>query len=224
MKQTRWFYGIVAGLLCLSTLAPLSAQPDGKLVGTKPVLVEPGPRVATIQYADGATKELETQTVWKPFCIDSSNKATLEDLRAIAQISKAAAAANPPPMEPEVNVAGAIPPRFNLVFNPTTAMPAGALPALAEVEYFFESQFTDPITVTINIAFAALGSGILGGTSSSYMQNVSWPTVRDGLINGMDGDDTIQDFIPPGATIPVRYDGNTATVTNENRVSVTFAN
>jgi hypothetical protein len=102
-------------------------------------------------------------------------------------------------------------------------MPAGALAALAEVEYFYESQFTDPITVTINIAFAALGPGILGGTSSNYM-TVTWPNARDALMNGMDGNDTIQDFIPPGATIPVRYDGNAATVTNETRVFVTFAN
>lgn len=221
MKQSRWFVGLSA-ILVLSQLSPLFAQIDAKVQPRKPVFVEPGPRVPTIQYFDGVAKELESETVWKPLCIDTAN-VTLDDLKAIAQISKAAAAANPPPAEPEGNVAGTIAPRFNLVFNPTTAMPAGALPALAKVEYYFESQFTDPITVTINIAFAALGGGILGGTSSNYV-NVTWPNTRDALINGMDANDTIQSFVPPGATIPVRYDGNSATVTNENRVFVTYAN
>ncbi len=222
MKQSRWFLSLV----CIPLIYPidlLRAQTAPKTAVRKPVLVEPGPRIPTIQYSDGAGKELESETVWRPFCIDVANQTTLEDLRNIAQISKAAAAANPPPAEPPMNVAGVITPRFNLEFNATTAMPAGAVAALEEVEYFFESQFTDPINVTINIAFAALGSGVLGGTSSSYL-NVTWPNTRDALISGMDANDTIQSFIPPGATIPVRYDGNTATVTNETRVFVTFAN
>lgn len=222
MKIT-WRSCVVAGFLCLTSLSPLLAQSAPKPDQRKLVLVEPGPRVQTVLHGDGTALELESETVWKPLCIDTSNKVTLEDLRAIARISKDAAAANPPPADPQVNVAGVIAPRFNLEFNPTTAMPAGALPALEEVEYFFESQFTDPITVTINIAFAALGPGILGGTSSNYL-NVTWPNTRDALINGMDGNDTLQDFVPPGATIPVRYDGNSATITNETRVFVTFAN
>lgn len=217
----RGFVAIFSVLGCLlGGSSILHAQHKADRV--KPVHVEQGPKVPTIQYKDGRPAEVETQTVWKPFCADPSDKMTVEELRNIARISKAAAEANPPQEEAQ-NVAGVIAPRFNLEFNPTTSMPAGALPALEEVEYFYESQFTDPITITINIAFANLGAGVLGATSSNYL-NVTWPNTRDGLINGMDADDTIQSFIPPGATIPVRYDGNSATVTNENRVFVTFAN
>lgn len=213
-------FGCVLGLApMVSSLAQTSPKPEQH----KPYLVESGQRVLSVQYSDGANRELESQVVWKPLCIDHSGNVTLEQLRSIAQLSKAASAANPPPLQAQGNVAGAIPQTFVLNFNPTTAMPPGAIEALAKVKYYYESQFTDPITVNIDIAFAALGSGILGATSSSYL-NVTWPNTRDGLINGMDLEDTIQDFIPSGSTIPVRYDGNTATVTGETRVFVTYAN
>lgn len=221
MRRSHLFVGIGTGMACVLLCGSLVGAQE-KPARVKPTLVEPGPRTRTIQYSDRVANELETQTVWKPFCIDQSNEITVEDLRNIARISRAAAEANPPPEEAP-NVAGVIAPRFNLEFNATTAMPAGAVPALEEVEYYFESQFTDPISITINIAFGNLGPGILGGTSSNYL-NVTWPNTRDGLINGMDADDSIQLFIPPGSTIPVRYDGNSATVTNENRTFVTFAN
>jgi len=219
MNATRFWRGLAC---CGFTLSAI-AQSFGQTKTTKPVYVEPGLRTESTLYFDGTSKSFETETVWKPFCIDDASKVTIEDLRNIAQISKAAAAANPPPQEPQGNVAGVIAPRFNLEFNATTSMPAGAVTALEQVEYFFESQFSDPITVTINIAFAALGPGILGGTSSNYV-NVTWPNTRNALINGMDANDTLQSFVPAGATIPVRYDGNTATVTNETRVFVTYAN
>jgi hypothetical protein len=40
----------------------------------------------------------------------------------------------------------------------------------------------------------------------------------------MDPDDTIQDSLPAGNTIPVRYNGNTADITSEDRVYFTVAN
>lgn len=211
-------YGLALGLIILA-VSPASGQVKTR----KPVFVEPGPRIETRLYSDGSVKQFETETVWKPFCIDDATRITVDDLRRVAEITKAAAAANPAPPEPEGHAAGVIPPRFTLNFVPTTSMPAGALEALAQVKYYYESQFTDPITININIAFAAMGPGILGGTSSNYV-NVNWPVARDALINGMDGNDTIQNFLPPGSTIPVRYDGNSATVTNENRVFATYAN
>ncbi len=222
MRITRGFHGLVGCLVLLMCLAPLSGQTIPKPAAQKSVYIEPGPRVQSVQYFDGATTEVETETVWKPLCVDQSGRLTVDDLRAIAQLSKAAAAANPPPAEPQGGVAGVIPAPFVLNFNATTSMPAGALEALAKVKYYYESQFTDPITVTINIAFATLSPGVLGATSSSYI-NVTYANTRNGLVSGMDGDDVIQNFLPSGSTIAVRYDGNSATATNETRVFVTIA-
>jgi len=198
---------------------PLLIRPNTRI----PVYIEPGPVEQSVLYANGAVINVETHSVWKPLCAGDPSKVTVEDLKKIAAMSKIAAAALPAPQPPVGNVALALPPRFTLVFNTTAAVPAAARAALVEVEHYIEAQFTDPITVTINFDFAALPPGVLGGTSSNY-GSVTWPVARDALINGMDLDDIIQSFVPPGSTIPVRYDGNTATVTNENRVFVTIAN
>src|SRR5207247_2988757 len=42
--------------------------------------------------------------------------------------------------------------------------------------------------------------------------------------NGMHHNDVIQNYLPSGSTIPVRYNGSSATVTNETRVFWTLAN
>ena len=191
---------------------PLSFRANARV----PVYVEPGPVEQSVLYANGAVINVETHSVWKPLCAGDPSKVTVEDLKKIAELSRIAAAARPTPQPPVGNVALAPPPRFTLVFNTTAAVPADARAALVEVEHYIEAQFTNPITVTINFDFAALPPGVLGGTSSSYGV-VTWPVARDALISKMDLDDVIQSFVPPGSTIPVRYDGNTATVTNENR-------
>ncbi len=215
-------------LLCLPTVIfgsasradePVPAQRSARL----PVFIERGPFKQSVLYANGAVVPVETETVWKPLCIDGSAKITVDDLRQIARISRLAAATHPAPEAQVQNVAGGPSPRFDIVFHPTTPLPAEAASALKKIEKYVEAQFTDPVTVTINFAFAPLGSGILGATSSNYA-SVTWPNMRDALTSGMDLDDVIQEFLPPGSTIPVRYDGNTSSVTNENRVFVTIAN
>ncbi len=225
MKVAR--FTLISGFVFLSVALAsgnwASAQESQPKRGKRATFAEPGLVVPSVLHSNGAIVQVETQTVWKPVCGGDSSNVTEEELKNIARLSKALADAHPPADPPAANVAGGPPPKFDLVFNPTTSLPAAAATALKVIEQYVEAQFTDPITVTINFAFAPLSPGVLGATSSSYA-NVTWPNTRTALINGMDADDVIQLLVPPGATIPVRYDGNSATVTNETRVFVTIAN
>lgn len=187
-----------------------------------PIFVESGLLEKSVLYADGSEVDVEIEKIWRPMCGSNSSNLTVEELRRIAQMSNEAAAAHPWEGSGQGGIAAG-PVGFDLVFNITSALPPGASEALTAVEKYIEAQFTDPVTVVINISFAPLGQGILGSTGSLYT-NVPWPTARGGLQSGMDASDTIQDFLPAASTIPVRYDGNSATVTNENRVYFTLAN
>ena len=106
-----------------------------------------------------------------------------------------------------------------IVSNP----PAGATAALEAVASYIEDVFSDPIEVTINVQFARMHPFTLGGTSCNYIMS-PWSTTQTSLVSDMDSDDTIQDYIPNGSTIPVRYDGTTTTVTQEANCYVTVAN
>ncbi|MFH1101781.1 MAG: NF038122 family metalloprotease [Methanobacteriota archaeon] len=93
--------------------------------------------------------------------------------------------------------------------------PGGAAAAAAAVEAYYESTFADPISVTIPVSWANLPDGVIGWTYTYYASSVSWTNTRNGLISDMDPDDTIQNWLPDGSTIPVRYSLGT-TITNEN--------
>jgi len=211
-RSARAFACVLTGLVIW--IVPASKAAAG------PVYIEPGPVEQAVRYSDGGIVQVETQTVWRPVCGGDPGALTVDHLRQIAQGAKARAAAHPLNMG---RVAGGGSATFDLVFNVTTSLPAGALQALQEVEQYVEAQFSDPITVVVNFAFAPLEPNVLGATGSSYV-TAAWPDARDGLQNGMDTDDSIQDFLPAGSSIPVRYNGNSATVTNESIVFVTRAN
>ena len=167
---------------------------------------------------DGTMVDVAVQRVWKPICgsdlsqMDrASFEQTIDELRAHFDQAAAPAMAR--------SSAGG----FDIIFNITTTLPAGAQDAVNDVEAFIESQFDDPVTITINFGMQNMGSGVLGSTGSNYISS-NYPTVRDNIRADMDFDDFIQDWLPDTTTIPVRYNASTATVTNENRVFVTRAN
>jgi hypothetical protein len=111
---------------------------------------------------------------------------------------------------------------LDVVFVLAGSVPAAAIPAFAAAEAYLQGQFpSDSITVTVNVSFAALSPGVIGGTGSAYGY-VDWATSRSVLVSGMDGTDTIQTSLPSGTTIPVRY--STSSTTNETRVFWSFAN
>lgn len=187
-----------------------------------PFFREPGPKEKSILYADGSEIEAPTETVWRPACGSDTSKITVEDLQRLARSSREAAALHPWTGQTRGGVAGGQT-GFDLVFNITSPLPPGALDAVHAVEQYVEAQFSDPVTVVIDFSFGPLGPGILGQTGINYT-SVSYPTARAGLVAGMDADDTIQNYLPTGNTIPVRYNGNSATVTDENQVFFGKAN
>ncbi|KPJ50234.1 hypothetical protein AMJ40_03510 [candidate division TA06 bacterium DG_26] len=114
---------------------------------------------------------------------------------------------------------------LDIVFNCDGTVPAPALVALASVATYIESVFTDSVTVSIDIGFADLGSGVLGATGIYFISShPSWTTTHTCLISDMDSDDIVQNWLPAGSTIPVRYDAGSPTVTDENRCRFAKAN
>ncbi len=174
-------------------------------------------QVVTLPW--GEAIEFPTETVWKAVCSTPAELVTADDLVAMAEDHALQMESKDITIvDTTHNRAG-----LNLVYQLAASVPAAAVPAFAAAEAYIEGQFTgDTMTVTISVSFAPLGTGVIGGTSSSYGY-VDWATTRSVMVAGKDANDTIQDFLPTGTTIPVRY-GASNTPTNETRVFFTFAN
>lgn len=185
------------------------------------IYVEQADPVEVTLYTTGEKLVLPTQTLTRVHCGSDLTGVTQDMLAAWAEMGRKAFE----PGQPVQVIGGGGQPRgvgLDIVINLSGSPPPLAAAALETVATYIEGQFADPIQVPISVTFASLPSNVIGATSSSYIET-AWPTVRDGLINGMDANDVIQAFVPSGSTIPVRYDAS-LTVTNENRVFVTRAN
>jgi len=214
-------------LICFSLVQvqPVRGQ---SLTGSQPVakdqllrdesprlIVEQGPVLDATLYADGRQEQFQTIIVTRPMCGSDLSQADAGFLRDIARAHR---------LDFEDQTVGAEQggqrgSGLDIVFvvsNP----PAGAQNAIDAVEAYIETVFTDNVVVTININFAPLGDGILGSTSSSFISPVTYTTLRNGLVNGMDTDDFIQLSLPNTSTIPVRFDGTSGTVTNQTNLVV----
>jgi hypothetical protein len=184
-------------------------------------LVIPLPTQTATNSFTGDAFEMPCEEVWKPICSNQAEM-TVDELARMA-VTHAADFQNPGGII-TIDSDDGFAPRagLNLVYSLGPSVPPAAVPAFAAAEAYLEAQFpNDPITVTITVSFASLGSGIIGGTSSAY-GFVDWATTRSVLVGGMDASDTIQSSLPSGTTIPVRY--STGSTTNEDRVFFTFAN
>jgi hypothetical protein len=196
------------------------------------VHIEPGPEQRCTLYADGPDGPVfstPTHIVSRLMCGSDPTGVTVDDLKRIAHAARAASENIEMPMDirgvptGDGGPGGGGPrdgggPRslLNITFA-HGSLPPGADAALDNVELYIENMFEDPISLQINVVFSPLGSGILGQTNNSYPGPVTWQNTRIGLINDMDPDDSIQDWLPAGSTIPVRYNGLSGTATNENR-------
>lgn len=182
--------------------------------------VVPETPATVTRYLAGVQEVVPAETVWRPMCGTAPEALSVEQLK---EISDANAQVMRVFGDEQTHGSVAATPGLDVRFTFFSALPPGAGAAISAVETFLETQFDDPVTVNINLTFASLGSGILGSTGSSYLTS-SYGPARDALQADMDIDDTIQDFLPGGTTLPVRYDGNTEVVTNETRVFITRAN
>jgi len=173
------------------------------------------PPLTAVLYDTGETVELPVHAIWRPAC--SGGDVSYEELQRMVLGHYLAAVSGPATVVDSGARAG-----FDLVYVVSGSIPSGALAAISAAESYLEGLFTDPITVTIAVSFQPLGPGVLGGTGSTYGY-VSYTGTRQVLVAGMDGNDTLQTWLPAGSTCPVRYSSSSA-VTNENRVFFTLAN
>jgi hypothetical protein len=224
--MTRWNRLAACTVLVLGAASVVAATDgDGadwwvNVSSRAPVLFEPGPRETGVLYLDGSLMEVETFSITRYVCGSDLSNRTIDDLRRDVETVRARNA------EAQRTLISAAGPRsgLNIVFDVSGSLPAGAADALEAVAQYIESQFTDSMTVTIDFSMQNLGGSVLGYTSATFTSGISYPTVRSGMVNDMDLDDVVQNWLPTGSTVPVRYNGSSSTVTNENRVFFTLAN
>lgn len=173
-------------------------------------------------YASGEVVKTDWIEVWQPMCGSRPGGLTASALSQVAQTHhreidgrEDLRIVDTPPNGVAAN--------FNVVFLLGASVPAAAVPAFALVEQYLEAQFTDSVTVTIDVSFAALGTGILGATTPAYT-TATFKNSRTGLYNNRDVTDTVQAYLPTTTTLGVRYSGTSTTVTQEDRVYWTRAN
>jgi hypothetical protein len=205
--------GIVTCLL-LCTLTALAIAEKTTYKESDYYFYEPGPvRTSTI-YLDGSVVELETGTLIAPVIGSDLSHVTPEEFREMSMAAEEALKTAP---NKTIIAEGRTGRGLDIVFG-CTSVPPQALAALESVAVYIEQIFTDDIVVPISVRFAPLGPGIIGSTLTNHYGMPSWSITRSSLINDMDADDSVQTWLPSGTTIPVRYDYNTSTVTNENRI------
>lgn len=200
---------------------PLAAG-DGPVDGSQRPLIYiiPGkPQISTL-YHDGSQIVIQEEQRWRFMCGSDVTGLTIDDLRFYAERHNAEFEGGPAVVIDTGTRGGGI----NIIFNLGDSVPSEAYDAFVMAEVLLENLFRDEIEVQINAGFDQLPSGVLGATHSWYRDNESYRNSRDGLQNGMDDDDVIQSWLPSGTTIPVRYNGGSDVVTDENRIDWTRAN
>src|SRR5262245_7900020 len=139
-----------------------------------PSYTEPTPPADCVEYSDAQPHAYPTRTVWRQMCSGTPGVLSADDLAAVAgdhhgqMADRGHIVVIDTPRDGGLRSAG-----VNIVFNinPTNA-PAGYATAFSLAEQYIESKFTNPITVSIDISWASLPSGVLGATGSSYVSNV----------------------------------------------------
>ena len=230
MKSRTSFNGMMIGIaICMFAAlpvafaqninpVPLQDQPLNNAYGPLIYIVPLGTQTSTL-YFDDSDIEINLEERWRPMCGSNRANITLADLQAIAADTHAAFENGPAIVIDNTRGGG-----LNLVYNCDASVPTEALSAIPVAEAYLESLFSNNITVTIGVRFDSLPSGVLGATNSVYINNLPFSVSRGGLQYGMDGDDVVQNYLPAGNTCPVRYNGSTTTVTNENLINWTKAN
>ncbi len=222
MRQKLAFFALLGGVAI--TLAGAQGRPQHPADSFRPI--EPAfllelPSEWAINDATGQETWTDWVEVWRPVCGTKRGSVDAAGLEKLALDHHAQMDADGVTIvdTPQDGVAAQV----NVVFSLASSVPAAAIPAFQKAEQYLEAQFTDPITVTVSVSFAALGSGVLGGTSPSYT-TATYTAARAGLVAGADITDSLQANLPTGSSINVRYSGTSSTLTAENRVYFTRAN
>jgi hypothetical protein len=194
------------------------------------LIITDGEKLPAVLYESGEVMLTEWQTVWRSMCGaaqpggEDHGGLSDHDLAAIAEGDKQfQATVQPPeqePYEPGQRGGGG---GFHVRFLFAASVPAEARPGFEACAAYLESLFSNSMTVTVRVNFMGLPPGVLGSTGAKYT-SASWTRSRNGLVATMDSNDVAQAYLPSGSSIPVRYNANRTTVTNETRVFWTKAN
>jgi hypothetical protein len=186
-----------------------------------PTYVVPGQPEFSTLYHDGRQVLVQTEERWKLACGSNPAGVTDADLQRLAE-RHAAAMKDGPIVVVDAGKRGR---GMDIIFNLDGSVPPAAVPGFAMAEAYLESLFADTFTASIDVSFEDMGGGgVIGATSSAYVRDVPYSTSRTALVDGMDSDDVIQDWLPLGETVPVRYDGSSDAITQEGYVNWTKAN
>lgn len=220
-RGTGWIGVVAAGLGAWSALG-FDEHDYPKPVGAQYV-IDRGPMPMNELGVDVVHK---VTTIWRPMCGTPEGLLTEADLKRIAEENEAAFGPGK-----EVTIIdtpragfGARQGAFNIVFAIGAGGPAGSNASFAAAEAYLESKYSDPITIQINVSWSNLGSGVIGATGSNFVNGIAYSTVRTGLVNRMDANDTIQSWLPTGSTAPFRFTAASSTVTDQATLKTTFAN
>ncbi len=227
-------------MACVSALTAIAAvgaplalaqdlESDSKVgafrqAGNSLTLIEERPAETITLYTDRSKVTMPSHTRWSYMCGSDTTHATIGELQKMAEIARGEIAGLAFKPATVISTAGNPSPQggLNIIFESPCPLPPEAAAALESAATYIESQFGNPIEVRILVAFVTLSPGVIGSTGSVFF-NVSYPFVHDGLIASKDADDFIQDFLPGGLTIPVRY-STAATITNVSNILMTRAN
>lgn len=159
------------------------------------------------------------QQTWRPVCGSTTN---VHDFALAVELSEESLRGEQVimPNDGLRNQAGG----FDIVFNVFGSPPAGALDALTLAESYIESRFTDTLSspIEIDVSFQSLPSGVLGSASSSLI-SLSYAQTRAALQDDMDDDDEIQNWLPAGTSLPVRFNGASSTSSGAGTILVSHA-
>ena len=195
--------------------------PERTLASTEPSALVVHPSIPSTLYASGTEVETDWIAVWHAMCGSRRGGLQPKDLASIAKVH-VGQVASPEGVTIVDTPPNGVAANLNVVFVLAASVPATAVPAFALAEQYLESKFTDSVTVTIDVSYASLASGVLGATTPIYT-TATYKNSRTGLINGRDATDTIQLLLPNTTKIGVRY-SSAATITQEDRVYWTRAN
>jgi hypothetical protein len=226
----------VSCLLVIANVAALGQEPkeaaapeSGLAEQTGPGLrvVVPEPAQTSVLYTTGEQVELKNiYSVWTPIVDSDVSGVTPAEMEAVihTHLARMQRAQDEGTLV-RIDSSRARDDRsFDVTFITDGSVPQAAQDALLAAEAYLEALFLDNTTLTINISFQNVGNpNILGYASSSYVDSVTYNVTRSSLINGMDGDDVIQDWLPAGSTVPVRY-GSGGWLIDEDTIAWTQAN
>jgi hypothetical protein len=181
----------------------------------------PAKPAKAVLYANGETLNTEWEILWRPICNSDPAALSQDQLLELIEIHNQSFVQDV--IEPGALDGGIAGGGLNVNFVIDGTLPPGAADALDAVEAYLESKFDDPSTISINVSFDTLPFGVLGATGAFYTK-ANWSVARSALKSDMDDTDKVQNYLPSGSTMPVRWNGGSNTVSQETRVFWTRAN